>query len=217
MACWRSPAPRNPPTARGSHLKLTTFSTVFVVDDDRSVLSAVARLLRSAGHKAETFASPREFLERLHSAEPGCLVVDLHTPELSGLELQEAMVRAGYRMPVIFMSGQADVRSIVKAMQGGAIDFLIKPFDQRQLLEAIDRAIARDLEVRAERDTFRLNLLTPREREVCALVAAGRLNKQIAGKLGVTEKTIKAHLRRVMQKLQVRSLVDLVRIVDRAR
>jgi FixJ family two-component response regulator len=197
-------------------LKLTTFSTVFVVDDDRLVLSAVARLLRSAGHKAETFASPREFLERVHSGEPGCLVVDLHTPELSGLELQEAMVRAGYRMPVIFMSGQADVRSIVKAMQGGAIDFLIKPFDQRQLLEAIDRAIARDLEVR---DTFRvrLNLLTPREREVCAFVAAGRLKKQIAGKLGVTEKTIQAHLRRVMQKLQVRSLVDLVRIVDRAR
>ena len=144
-------------------------------------------------------------------------MVDLHTPELSGLELQEAMVRAGYHMPVIFMSGQADVRSIVKAMQGGAIDFLIKPFDQRQLLEAIDRAIARDLELRAERDTFRLNLLTPREREVCALVAAGRLNKQIAGKLGVTEKTIKAHLRRVMQKLQVRSLVELVRIVDQAR
>jgi FixJ family two-component response regulator len=197
-------------------LKLTTFSTVFVVDDDRLVLSAVARLLRSAGHKAETFASPREFLERVHSGEPGCLVVDLHTPELSGLELQEAMVRAGYRMPVIFMSGQADVRSIVKAMQGGAIDFLIKPFDQRQLLEAIDRAMARDLEVR---DTFRvrLNLLTPREREVCAFVAAGRLKKQIAGKLGVTEKTIQAHLRRVMQKLQVRSLVDLVRIVDRAR
>lgn len=186
------------------------------MDDDRLVLSAVARLLRSAGHKAETFASPREFLERVHSGEPGCLVVDLHTPELSGLELQEAMVRAGYRMPVIFMSGQADVRSIVKAMQGGAIDFLIKPFDQRQLLEAIDRAIARDLEVR---DTFRvrLNLLTPREREVCAFVAAGRLKKQIAGKLGVTEKTIQAHLRRVMQKLQVRSLVDLVRIVDRAR
>jgi FixJ family two-component response regulator len=197
-------------------LKLTTFSTVFVVDDDRSVLSAVARLLRSAGLKAEIFASPREFLERVHSGEPGCLVVDLHTPELSGLELQEAMVRAGYRMPVIFMSGQADVRSIVKAMQGGAIDFLIKPFDQRQLLEAIDRAMARDLEVR---DTFRvrLNLLTPREREVCAFVAAGRLKKQIAGKLGVTEKTIQAHLRRVMQKLQVRSLVDLVRIVDRAR
>ena len=91
------------------------------MDDDRSVLSAVARLLRSAGHKAETFASPREFLERLHFGEPGCLVVDLHTPELSGLELQEAMVRAGYHMPVIFMSGQADVRSIVKAMQGGAI------------------------------------------------------------------------------------------------
>jgi FixJ family two-component response regulator len=127
------------------------------------------------------------------------------------------MVRAGYRMPVIFMSGQADVPSIVKAMQGGAIDFLIKPFDQRQLLEAIDRAIAGDLEVRAECDTFRvrLNLLTPREREVWALVAAGRLNKQIAGKLGVTEKTIKAHLRRVMQKLQARSLVDLVRIAFR--
>src|SRR5215472_8606062 len=158
--------------------------TVFVVDDDPSVLSAVGRLIRSAGHKVETFGSPREFFERARSNDPGCLVVDLRMPELNGLELHEAMVRAGCYLPVIFMSGHADIQSTVKAMQGGAVDFLIKPFDERQLLEAIGRATARDGEERAARARrnalhARLNLLTPREREVCMLVAAGRLNKQI--------------------------------------
>jgi len=197
-------------------------TTVFVVDDDPSVLSAVGRLIRSAGHKVETFGSPREFFERSRSDEPGCLVVDLRMPDLSGLELQEAMGRAGYHLPVIFMSGHADIQSTVKAMQGGAIDFLIKPFDEHQLLEAIDRATARDVEermARAARDALRvrLNLLTPREREVCNLVAAGRLNKQIAAELGIAEKTVKAHRARVMAKLQAPSVADLVRIVDRAR
>jgi FixJ family two-component response regulator len=196
--------------------------TVFVVDDDPSVLSAVGRLIRSAGHKVETFGSPREFFERSRSDEPGCLVVDLRMPDLSGLELQEAMGRAGYHLPVIFMSGHADIQSTVKAMQGGAIDFLIKPFDERQLLEAIDRATALDVEeraARAGRDALRarLNLLTPREREVCMFVAAGRLNKQIAAELGIAEKTVKAHRARVMAKLQAPSVADLVRIVDRAR
>jgi RNA polymerase sigma factor (sigma-70 family) len=196
--------------------------TVFVVDDDPSVLSAVGRLIRSAGHKVETFGSPREFFERSRSDEPGCLVVDLRMPELNGLELQAAMVRAGYELPLIFMSGHADIQSTVKAMQGGAIDFLIKPFDEHQLLEAIDRATARDVEermARAARDALRvrLNLLTPREREVCNLVAAGRLNKQIAAELGIAEKTVKAHRARVMAKLQAPSVAELVRIVDRAR
>ena len=195
--------------------------TIFLVDDDTSVLSAVARLIRSAGHKVEAFGSPREFLELPRSGEPSCLVVDLRMPEQNGLELQEVMARAGWRMPVIFMSGQADIQSTVKAMQAGAIDFLTKPFDEQQLLEAIDRAIARDLQARAthaERDDLRsrLKLLTPREREVCALVAAGRLNKQIAQELGISEKTIKAHRARVMQKLRARSVAELVRIVDRA-
>jgi FixJ family two-component response regulator len=170
----------------------------------------------------ETFGSPREFFERSRSDEPGCLVVDLRMPDLSGLELQEAMGRAGYHLPVIFMSGHADIQSTVKAMQGGAIDFLIKPFDERQLLEAIDRATALDVEeraARAGRDALRarLNLLTPREREVCMFVAAGRLNKQIAAELGIAEKTVKAHRARVMAKLQAPSVADLVRIVDRAR
>jgi FixJ family two-component response regulator len=125
-------------------------------------------------------------------------------------------------LPVIFMSGQADIQSTVKAMQSGAIDFLIKPFDENQLLQAIDRAIARDLEesaARAGRDALRvrLNLLTTREHEVCMFVAAGRLNKQIAAELGIAEKTVKAHRARVMAKLGARSVADLVRIVDRAR
>ena len=193
-----------------------------MVDDDPSVLSAVGRLIRSAGHKVETFGSPREFFERSRPDEPGCLVVDLRMPDLSGLELQEAMGRAGYHLPVIFMSGHADIQSTVKAIQGGAIDFLIKPFDERQLLEAIDRATALDLEeraARAGRDALRarLNLLTPREREVCMFVAAGRLNKQIAAELGIAEKTVKAHRARVMAKLQAPSVAELVRIVDRAR
>jgi len=196
--------------------------TIFVVDDDASVLSAVGRLIRSAGHKVETFGSPREFFERARSDEPGCLVVDLRMPELDGLELHAAMARAGYHLPVIFMSGQADIQSTVKAMQSGAIDFLIKPFDENQLLQAIDRAIARDLEesaTRAGRDALRarLNLLTTREKEVCMFVAAGRLNKQIAAELGIAEKTVKAHRARVMVKLGARSVADLVRIVDRAR
>jgi FixJ family two-component response regulator len=143
-------------------------------------------------------------------------------PELNGLELHQEMIRAGYRLPVIFMSGQADIQSTVRAMQSGAIDFLIKPFDEHQLLDAIDRAIARNLEeraARAGRDAFRaqLNLLTPREREVCMLVAAGRLNKQVAAELGIAEKTVKAHRARVMAKLGLSSVADLVRIVERAR
>jgi FixJ family two-component response regulator len=197
-------------------------STVFLVDDDPSVLSAVGRLIRSAGRKVETFGSPREFFERAHPDEAGCLVADLRMPEMDGLELQAAMVRAGYHLPVIFMSGHADIQSTVKAMQGGAIDFLIKPFDEHQLLDAIDRALARDLEetaARTSRDVLRaqLNLLTPREREICMFVAAGRLNKQIAAELGIAEKTVKAHRGRAMAKLAARSVAELVRIVDGAR
>jgi FixJ family two-component response regulator len=196
--------------------------TVFLVDDDASVLSAVGRLIRSAGHKVEAFGSPREFFERTGSDAPGCLVVDLRMPELNGLELQERMAGAGYHLPVIFMSGQADIQSTVRAMQGGAVDFLIKPFDEHQLLDAIDRAIASNLEeraARAGRDAFRarLNALTPREREVCMLVVAGRLNKQIAAELGIAEKTVKAHRARVMAKVGAPSVAELVRIVERAR
>jgi FixJ family two-component response regulator len=195
--------------------------TVFVVDDDPSVLSAVGRLIRSAGHKVETFGSPREFFERARCDEPGCLVVDLRMPELDGLQVQEAMLRSGCHLHVVFMSAHADIQSTVRAMQSGAVDFLIKPFDEHQLLEAIGRAIARNLEesaVRTAREALRsrLNLLTPREREVCMLVAVGRLNKQVAADLGIAEKTVKAHRARVMAKLGASSVADLVRIVERA-
>jgi FixJ family two-component response regulator len=194
--------------------------TVFLVDDDASVLSAVARLIRSAGHRVEAFASPREFLERSQVDQPGCVVVDLRMPEVNGLEVQEAMKRAGRQIPVILMSGQADIQSTVRAMQGGAIDFLIKPFDEQLLLEAIHRAITHDTKARAARAEHdilaaRFNLLTPREHSVCLLVAAGRLNKQIAGELGVSEKTIKAHRAKVMKKLRAQNLAELVRMVDR--
>jgi RNA polymerase sigma factor (sigma-70 family) len=196
--------------------------TVFLVDDDTAVLNAVARLIRSAGYNVETFASPRDFLKQPHSDEPGCLVLDLRMPELNGLELQDTICRAGWGLPVIFMSGHADVRSTVAAIKGGAIDFLLKPFDEQQLLEAIDRAIALDCSARFDREErkrlrARLMQLTPREHQVCARVLQGRLNKEIASDLGISEKTVKAHRAQVMKKLQARSVAELVRIVDNAR
>jgi FixJ family two-component response regulator len=194
---------------------------IFLVDDDAGIRKALVRLLSSAGHAVEAFASPREFLARERYEGPGCLVLDLRMPEMTGLELQEVMERAGQTNPVVFVSGHGDIPSSVKAMRGGAIDFLTKPVQKRELLHAIERALARDAAARterAERDAARARLarLTPRERQVCDLVAAGMLNKQIAGELGTGEKNIKWHRAHVMEKLGVGSVAELVRLVDRA-
>jgi RNA polymerase sigma factor (sigma-70 family) len=169
----------------------------------------------------EGFSSAREFLKRKPHSGTGCVIMDLHMPEMTGLGLMEALRRADNTLSVIFVSGYADVSSTVKAMKAGAFDFLTKPIDQKELLQTIARAVKKSDEARQaqqEREELRRRfaLLTPREREVCRLVARGWPNKQIAGELGTVEKTIKVHRGRVMEKLEAGSVVELVRIVDGA-
>jgi FixJ family two-component response regulator len=197
-----------------------TNPTVFIVDDDEPVRRGLARLVRSAGLAAQTYSSPRELLAEGWCEAAGCIVLDLHMPDLDGLQAQEALAQAGYTMPVVFLTGHGDVSSSVTAMKAGAMDFLVKPVNHGELLAAIQRAVKRDLAARSERDQAcalreRFALLTPREREVCDLVVTGLRNKQIADRLGTAEKTVKIHRGQVMHKLGVRSVVELVRLVDR--
>jgi FixJ family two-component response regulator len=193
---------------------------VFLVDDDASVLKAVSRLLVSAGLKVAGFGSARQFLNAYDPAVPGCLVLDLAMPGLNGLELQEELHARNIQIPIVFLTGRADVPATVRAMKGGAVDLLTKPFKDKDLIAAIRRATDADLtkrhhqrEMLAARHS--LDSLTEREREVLVLVVSGRLNKQSAASLGVTEKTIKVHRARVMAKMGVGSLADLVRLADR--
>jgi FixJ family two-component response regulator len=192
---------------------------VFLIDDDPSVLRALERFLRSSGFRVDVFTSPAAFLERQPYTEgPGCLLLDLRMPGVSGLDLQQIMGQQGISMPIVFLSAQADVPSAARAMREGAVDFLVKPVDGPQLLESISRAtaLAVDLWHRslAEEETARrLARLTKRERQVCDLVARGLLNKQIAYELGTSEKTVKVHRGRVMRKLEVESVAALVRLL----
>ena len=195
-------------------------ATVFLVDDDPSILRALTRLLRAGGHQVSAFRSPRDFLAQHDAAVPGCVVLDLAMPGLNGLELQTALAAAGCQRPIVFISGHGDVPSSVRAMKAGAVDFLTKPVSEENLLAAIQRAIERDRLMRDARAQLqaigeRLNRLTPREREVLQHVVAGQLNKQIAADLGTVEKTVKVHRSRVMEKMGVRSLADLVRMAER--
>ena len=195
-------------------------ATVFLVDDDLSILRALTRLLRVGGHQVSAFRSPRDFLAQHDAAVPGCVVLDLAMPGLNGLELQAALAAAGSQRPIVFISGHGDVPSSVRAMKAGAVDFLTKPVSQENLLAAIQRAIECDRVMRQTRAELqaideRLNRLTPREREVFQHVVAGQLNKQIAVDLGTVEKTVKVHRSRVMEKMGVRSLADLVRMAER--
>lgn len=195
---------------------------VVLVDDDAAVRTAVARLIISAGYRVEAFDSARAFLERgHHSVNAACLVLDARLPEISGLDLQEELKAAHSMLPIIFISGQGDIPMSVRAMKAGAADFLTKPFHDTELLSAIEKAITRgasDVAEKAQRDAIqeRADSLTPREREVMDFVVAGLLNKQIAGRLGIAEKTIKVHRARVMGKMQAKSLADLVRMVEKA-
>jgi FixJ family two-component response regulator len=195
--------------------------TVFLVDDDADVLKALARLLRASGYDSREFASSKDFLREHDASMPGCAVFDVAMPDLDGLALQQALAAKGVERPVIFLTGRGDIPTTVRAMKAGAIDFLTKPVDADALLAAIDNARereSRDREARAEMDFFiaRLATLTPREREVFGHVIAGRLNKQIAYDLGTVEKTIKVHRSRMMEKMAVRSLAELVRLAERA-
>jgi FixJ family two-component response regulator len=197
--------------------------TVFLVDDDASVRRALTRLIRSAGYEVQAFASARDFLDcwRLSEESPGCLVLDVRMPGLSGLDLQRELQAANALLPIIFITGHGDIPMSVKAMKDGAVDFLPKPVRDKELLSAIKQALARADHDHAERLDVedlqrRLGTLTPREREVMTLVVRGFLNKQIAFELGIVEKTVKVHRARVMEKMAVQSLAELVRIAERA-
>jgi FixJ family two-component response regulator len=195
--------------------------TVFIVDDDAGVLKALSRLLRAKGYDTRPFMSPQEFLEHHDAAVPGCAVLDVSMPDLDGLELQQALTAGGTQRPVIFITGKGDIPTSVRAMKAGAIDFLTKPVSEGDLLDAIDRAKRRDAgdrQIQAELTLIqdKIATLTPREREVLTHVVAGRLNKQIAGDLGTVEKTIKVHRSRMMEKLGVRTVADLIRLAEKA-
>jgi FixJ family two-component response regulator len=194
---------------------------VYLVDDEASVLKAVSRVLKAAGFRTETFDSAQQFLKSHDRDSPGCLVLDMAMPGVGGLELQETLAAERIRMPIVFLTGRADVPTTVRAMKRGAADFLTKPVDDVQLVEAVTRAMEKDLRSRrehAELDDIqeRLATLTPREREVLAHVVSGMLNKEVAAALGAAEKTIKIHRARVMEKMGADSLADLVRIAQRA-
>ncbi len=195
--------------------------TVHVVDDDESVRSALSRLFRASGHSVQTFESAQAYLAEASPEEPGCVVLDIRMPGMDGLTLQEHMSKLGFKAPIVFVSGHGNIPASVRAMKRGAVDFLEKPFEEDDLLGAVDRAIALDTELRQRRNSnarFRRGLenLTSREYEVMTYVIAGRLNKVIARELGVSEKTVKVHRGRVMKKMEARSLAELVRMAERA-
>ena len=195
--------------------------TVYLVDDDVRILKALSRLLRVNGYESRSFADPRAFLDSHDPEVPGCAVLDLSMPGFDGLAVQQALSVAGRHRPIIFLTGKADVPASVRAMKAGAIDFLTKPVNQSDLLQALRRAEeidGRDRRAHAELAAInaRIATLTPREREVLLHVVAGRLNKQIAGDLGTVEKTIKVHRGRMMEKLGVRTVADLVRLAQKA-
>ncbi|MGB2646588.1 MAG: response regulator [Pseudolabrys sp.] len=195
--------------------------TTFLVDDDPAVLRAITRLLNAAGYTTKSFSSPQEFLSAHDPSIPGCAIIDLVMSELDGLHLQQALIETGSERPIIFLTGKGDVSTSVRAMKAGAVDFLTKPVKREALFSAVVRAAKVDALSRQRRDESksigdRLATLTHREREVLAYVIAGRLNKQIAASIGTVEKTVKVHRGRMMAKLGIRSVADLVRLADKA-
>lgn len=196
-----------------------TEATVFIVDDDPSICAALSRLFKSVGLPARSFASAREFLDQALNLGPGCLILDMRLPGLSGLDLQGELARAGIDLPIIFLTAHGSVPLSVKAMKAGAVDFLEKPVEDQTLLDAVFQALERDRQVRlaqAQRQALQehFSTLTPRERQVFQMVAAGKPNKEIAIDLGTVEKTIKVHRANLMRKLNCQSLAELVRLAQ---
>ena len=196
--------------------------TVFIVDDYPPVRRSISRLLRAAGFAVAAFASAKEFLVQYDPQTLGCLVLDVAMPTLNGLELQRILEKAGSDLPIIFLTGQGDIPKSVEAMKHGAVDFLTKPVNDKELLTAVRTAIEKDCALRRRQTELseiraRLSTLTPREREVLEHVVTGKLNKQIAGDLGTVEQTVKVHRARVMEKLKVQSVAELVRLTERCR
>ena len=192
--------------------------TVFLVDDDEAIRDSLSFLLQSVGIPCETFASARDFLNAYNDDRPGCLVLDVRMPGMSGLELQETLSRRDIRLPIIIISGHGDVPMAVRAMKAGAIDFIEKPFSGQTLLKHIRQALAQDLRNRRNQERYyavagRLALLSPREREVMERVVTGQYNKVIAAELGISISTVEAHRKNMMEKLQAESLTDLIRML----
>ncbi len=193
---------------------------IYVVDDDASVRKSLKRLITSMDFHVETFTSAQEFLRFDRSDRPCCLILDIRMPGISGLALQEELTVANYTIPIIFITGHGDISMSVRAMKKGAVDFLTKPFDDQDLLDAIYKAIEQDKSTRQEQSEIseiqkRVDSLTSREREVFALVVTGMLNKQIAYTFKISEKTVKVHRARAMQKMHAKSLAHLVRMADK--
>ena len=198
---------------------MTEETIVHVVDDDEAVRGALSRLLRSVGYGIRSHATASEFLKEALPDAPGCIVLDVRMPGVNGLELQEHLNKSDVSLPLVLMSGHGDIPMSVRAMKAGAVDFLTKPFRDQDLLDAVGVALEKDRtrranEIRIADLRSRFTTLTARERQVLALVIAGRLNKQIAGELGVSEMTVKMHRRQVMRKMQAAGLAQLVRLAD---
>lgn len=196
-------------------------ATVFIVDDDASYLKSVSRLLRASGHTIQTFNSAKDFLEQLRPEMRGCVIADLQMPGLSGLELQEALSKASNPLPIIFLTGQGDIPTSVRAMRGGAEDFLTKDAPKEALLTAVQRALLRDAQERSQRERLqelreRFSALSAREREVLTHVLRGKLNKQIAADLQINERTVKLHRTSITRKLGVPSVAELTRLAKEA-
>jgi len=203
-------------------MKSTDAPTVFIVDDDASVRESVQDLIESVGLCCESFASAQEFLDKKRGDGPSCLVLDVRLPGMSGLDFQRKLVEAGIGIPIIFLTGHADVPMTVQAMKSGAVEFLTKPFREQELLDAIQVALERNRAARKEQSEAddlqrRYETLTAREREVMSLVITGMLNKQIAAELGSSEATVKIQRGHVMEKMQAGSVVELVRIADKIK
>jgi len=199
-----------------------TKPTIFIVDDDPSVRESTELMLKSVGFHVKTFVSAQEFLKANLQEGPGCLILDVRMPGMSGLDLQEKLVSAKTPLPVIFITGHGTVPMSVRAMKAGAVDFLQKPFEEQDLLDAINRAITQQRERKSKRDEAdqlqqHLKALTPREYEVFSLLVTGMSNKEIAHKLGTSERTVKAHRAQIMEKMNAGSLADLVRFAEKLK